>query len=325
MPGVIRSGALVVGESLVDITHAGDETSVHPGGSPLNVAVGLARLGVTTTLATQVGQDAYGDLIRTHLAASAVTLVELEPSRPSSVATARLAADGAAAYTFDLCWDPSPMALPSGCDLLHVGSLGATLAPGADTVAVLARDARRAGLTVSVDPNVRTALTSDLVDVRRRVLGLVAIADVVKLSDEDAAAMFAGRSHDGVLDDLFAAGGVGLVALTRGRKGALLATRAARVAVAAPRVALADTIGAGDSFMAALLTALYDVTGDVTGLGSDDLARIGTFACRVAAITCSRPGADPPWRAELATGTEPAETFRRSYPGPDRSDQEASR
>jgi fructokinase len=102
LPGSAHSGALVVGESLVDVTRAGNETFAYPGGSPLNVAVGMARLGVPTTLATQIGRDAYGELIRSHLGASAVALIELGPPGPTGTATAQLAADGSAAYTFDL-------------------------------------------------------------------------------------------------------------------------------------------------------------------------------------------------------------------------------
>lgn len=305
MPASPRSGVLVVGESLVDITTAGEKTSVHPGGSPLNVAVALARLGVPTTLATQLGHDAYGDLVRTHLVASAVALLELGPPGPTGTATASLDAQGAAAYEFDLRWDPVSLALPAGFDLLHVGSLGATLAPGAELVGTLARDARRTGIGVSLDPNIRTALTPDLAAVRSWVLDLVAHADVVKLSDQDAAALYPGRSHDDVLDHLLGSG-PGLVALTRGGEGALLATPTARVRVPAQPVTVVDTIGAGDSFMAALLSALRDRGHGAGALDHDELARAGTFACRAAATACSRPGADPPWRAELATGS-PAE------------------
>ncbi len=307
-----RPGVLVVGESLVDITCVGDRQSVHPGGSPLNVAVGLSRLGVPTTLATQLGSDAHGDLIRRHLAASAVTLTRLGPSGPSGptgTATARLDSAGAASYSFDLRWDPKRAVLPPEVDHLHVGSLGAILAPGADAVADLARDARESGSSVSLDPNIRADLTPDLAQVRRRVSRLVAVADVVKLSDEDAGALFPGRSHDDVLDDLLASGAPRLAVMTLASAGALLATASARVSVAAPPIRLVDTIGAGDSFMAALLTTLRE-----TGPPADreSLLSAGSFACRAAAISCSRAGADPPWRAELAATTAAAPST--SYP-----------
>jgi len=295
------SGALVVGESLVDVTRSttGQET-VHPGGSPLNVAVGLARLGQRTTLATQIGDDAYGRLLRAHLAGSGVVVAELGPPGPTGRATAQLDAEGRAAYTFDLRWDPDPMPSPAGFDVVHVGSLGAALDPGADRVATLARDAGSSGARVSLDPNLRPALTPDLTQVRRRTLALAATAAIVKLSDEDAALLFPGRPLESVAADIMTLGdGVELVAITLGRDGALLRNPTAQVRVPADPVHVVDSIGAGDAFMASLLVQLIGRGEPVSTLDERSLAGVGAFACRAAAVTCSRPGADPPWRDEL--------------------------
>lgn len=309
---MLGSGVLVVGESLVDIT--GTEAIAHPGGSPLNVAVGLARLGQCTTLATQLGDDAYGDVVSAHLAASGAGLVRLAPVRPTGSATVRVDADGQAAYRFNLRWDPEPLEMPAGHDLLHVGSLGSTLAPGAETVAQLVGDARQAGVAVSVDPNVRPTLTPDVSDVRRRVLHLAGLAQVVKLSEDDAAVLFPGRTADDVLGDLLAAG-PDLVALTRGSAGAQLATASARTQVTARRVRVVDTIGAGDSFMAALLAVLREQGWTLDRLDAADLAEVGGFACRAAGMTCGRRGADPPRRIELPGSSGSALSGQRSYPG----------
>ena len=223
-----RSRILVVGESLVDITVDGENVSVRPGGSPLNVAVGLARLGVSTTLMTQLGDDEHGELVRAHLAASGVDVVLLGSSARTASATARLSRDGHASYSFDLRWDPPPQSLPDGYDVLHVGSLGSTVPPGSDVVARLVREASEGEVAVSVDPNVRPAMAPDIEDLRRRVDQLLAHADVVKLSDEDAQVLWPGRSPDRVLDEVLNAGTPDLAVITGGRAGAVLASTSAR-------------------------------------------------------------------------------------------------
>lgn len=292
---------LVVGEALVDLTESPTGlVEAHPGGSPLNVAVGMARLGVSTTLAAQVGDDEYGDLVRDHVDASEVDLRSLPPHRAeTSIAQATLDAAGVASYRFDLEWDPDEMPTPEDFDLVHTGSIGATLAPGADAVAALVAQAHAAGVPVSYDPNVRPAITPDLADVRARVDWLVAHASYVKLSDEDA------RTLRPDLDPLayaaaIADAGPRLVVVTRGGDGVTLLSGDTTVEVAAQRVPVADTIGAGDSFMAALLAGLV-VRGwlDRRAYDVEALEWLGTLAAQAAAITCSRPGADPPWRKEL--------------------------
>ena len=291
---------LVVGESLVDVTQTpGRPDAKHPGGSPMNVAVGLARLGVPTTLATQLGDDEHGERVRDHLAESGVRLAPTASSGPTATATARLDADGHATYEFDLRWDLSELPDPADHALLHVGSIGAWMPPGAQAVADLVARARAAGVAVSFDPNIRPALAPDLEAVGRRIRGLAGAAQVVKLSDEDAATLDSGSDADAVADELLGLGRA-LVALTRGGEGARLVSGSERVEIVADDIVVADTIGAGDSWMAALLAGI--VTRGWThcvAFSRAQLEWLGGLAATAAAITCSRPGADPPWRREL--------------------------
>ena len=291
---------LVVGEALVDVRVEDGRTSEHPGGSPLNVAVGLARLGVPTTLAAQLGDDPHGRMVAAHVEASGVDLVRLPPHGRTATATARLEAGGGATYDFDLRWDPVQLPDPGGFRLVHVGSIGATLAPGANAVLALTREASAAGVPVSVDPNLRPSITPDIEQARGYVQPMMTLASIVKLSDEDADVLWPGQGPDAVLDLLAAAPGEPLVAMTRGGAGASLGAGGSRRAAAGREVAVADTIGAGDSFMAALLAGalLHDLVG-ADAWTTPVLDWLGGVAVEAASITCSRPGADPPWASEL--------------------------
>jgi fructokinase len=285
------TAALVIGEALVDVVvHPGGAApTAHPGGSPANVAVGLARLGVPTTLHSDYGSDEHGRSIATHLAASGVaTTPSTVGDRPTSLATARIAADGAATYEFAVTWDPAPVEA-RGYAVVHTGSIGAALEPGASTVEEALRGAD--GL-VSFDPNIRPALMPERAVALSRVERLVALADVVKASDEDVAWLYPDLAVADVLER-WAALGPRLVVVTRGGAGADAVGPAGPLRVEAPRTTVADTIGAGDSFMAGLLADLLE-------RGFDDPAATLRFAARCAAITVARPGADPPRRAELA-------------------------
>ena len=291
---------LVVGEALVDVRVEGGRTSEHPGGSPLNVAVGLARLGVPTTLAAQLGDDPHGRMVASHVEASGVDLVRLPPHGSTATATARLEAGGGATYEFDIRWDPVQLPDAGGFGLVHVGSIGATLAPGANAVLALTREASSAGVPVSVDPNLRPSITPDIEQARGYVEPMVTLASIVKLSDEDADVLWPGKGPDAVLEMLATAPGAPLVAMTRGGAGASLGTGARRVRAVGRAVDVADTIGAGDSFMAALLAGvlLHDLA-DTDRWTAPVLDWLGAVAVEAASITCSRPGADPPWASEL--------------------------
>ena len=306
---VTPARVLVVGESLVDVVRTSGNDSVHPGGSPLNVAVGLRRLDVPTTLHSSFGVDAHGRAIARRLEASGVTITPgTINDRPTSVALATIGADGGATYSFSIDWDPAPGEVAAGTiDALHVGSIGAALEPGAARVERLTAELRPSAI-ISFDPNIRPQLMGSADVARPRVERLIALSDVVKASDEDIAWLYPGANVDEVVEGWLTRG-PGLVVVTRGDSGADAVTAQGSVYVPAPTATVVDTIGAGDSFMSGLLAALSDLEllrvdqrKALRSLSAADTRRILQFAVRCAAFTVSRPGADPPSRADLAAG-----------------------
>jgi fructokinase len=296
---------VVVGEALVDLVlRVGEKAPLaRPGGSPMNVAVGLARLGHDVELVTRLGDDPYGALVRSFVEDSGVRLA---PSATvagarTSTALARLDAAGAASYEFDIDWTLPDLTLPDDVDAVHVGSLGTWLEPGAQCVRDLVQQARDRGLLVSYDPNARPALVDDREAFARSVAGWAELADVVKASAEDVEFIADGERPPwtSVLD-----------VVTHGADGVQVAMAAGWLAHPGIEVDVVDTIGAGDSFMAGLLD----------GLAREDLldrTRLRHAAERVfdtvipaaaqaAAITCGREGADPPTRSELEAALEAA-------------------
>jgi fructokinase len=318
-------GVLVVGEALIDIVEsAPGERVEHAGGSPFNVAIGLGRVGVRTTLATQLGPDPRGDLLRAKLTESGVTTVGCTPiPEHTATATATLGSDGGATYSFDLRWDPESLPGPEHFDAIHVGSLGTSVAPGAETVAELVRAASARGTTVSYDPNVRLAVEPDAERWRRVADELVPHASVVKLSDEDAAVLFPGLDIQTVALRLAAARRLAVV--TSGADGLVLANSGTLVRVSARPVAVADTIGAGDSVMAAVLFWMHQRRWpDAGGLTRADLLDLGALCAAAAAITVSRPGANPPTRRELASAVSyPPEPRKNPFDSPEDTDKKS--
>ncbi|MFF3110333.1 carbohydrate kinase [Kitasatospora sp. NPDC057904] len=286
---------LVIGECVADVVRAdGVPDRVHPGGSPANVAYGLARLGRAATLLTQLADDAHGRLIRAHLEAAGVTVrAEAVARTPSAVV--ELDGEGRAQYAFDIGWT---LGTPHGVDLLgpdvpgylHIGSIAAVTEPGAAAVlGVVERLRGRA--SVSYDPNVRPALMGERAGAVRRVERCVALSHVVKASDEDLAWLYPDEDPESVARHWLGLGPA-VVAVTLGVAGAVALTAdGAREQVAARPVRVADTVGAGDSFMAAFLHARA---------GGAPLAVCLAHAVTAAAVTVSRPGANPPSSAELA-------------------------
>jgi fructokinase len=301
----------VVGEALVDLVGSrGGRTFVaHPGGSPANVALGLGRLGSPVTLTTRLGEDAFGALIAGHLEASGVVVDRgARPWGPTSLAVATLAA-GVASYDFRLTWDVAdlpPLAVETRC--LHTGSLATVLAPGdAAVVDLIRRERERGRVTVSYDPNVRPALLGTPEAARPGIEQLVALSDVVKVSDEDLRWLYAGEPDEDVARRWLSTGPA-LVIVTRGAGGSFAVTRRVELRRPAPTIELVDTVGAGDSFTSGLLDGLRraDLLGGPRRTALEDvdeatLASILDVASVIAAITCSRPGADPPTRAEVDT------------------------
>lgn len=303
----------VIGEALVDVVQRSSGVDAHVGGSPLNVAVGLARLDHAVQFIGRFGKDAYGESIAAHLRSSSV-MVPLPPDgSPTGVATALIDDDGAASYTFDLAWDLPGLAarLPfmlQGTSLLHTGSIATMLEPGAADV-LAAVEYAHPNATVSFDPNCRPSIIKDRAYARAQVERFVALADVVKASDEDLEWLYPGVD---VLESarrwlgLGGSGGPAVVVVTRGADGPWGVTAAGEAQVGAPRVEVVDTVGAGDSFMAALLSAIVDrgLAGaqnrdELHAMPAEVLEGLLNHAARAAAVTVSRPGANPPTRAEL--------------------------
>jgi fructokinase len=232
---------------------------------------------------------------------------------PTSVATALVDDDGAATYTFDLAWELPGLAerLPfmlQGTTLLHTGSIATMLAPGAADV-LAAVEHSHPSATISFDPNCRPSIITDADYARHQAEKFVTLSDIVKASDEDLAWLYPGVD---VLDSarrwlsLGGAGGPAMVVVTRGATGPWGITAAGEAEFAAPRVEVADTVGAGDSFMAALLSGVVDrgLAGaqnraELRALPAEDLTALLAHAARAAAVTVSRAGANPPTRAEL--------------------------
>ncbi|KQV74961.1 hypothetical protein ASC61_08100 [Aeromicrobium sp. Root344] len=292
--------ALIVGEALVDVVQRpGSEPEPHAGGSPFNVAVGLSRLDVPTRLAAQLADDPYGDLLRDRLYESDVALDVLEPvpARTSS-ARATLAEDGSASYEFDLTWDPAALPDPGDFEVVHVGSLGTSLEPGATLVADLVVMADALGVPVSYDPNVRLTVEPDAEVWRRTFEAIAPHAGIIKMSDEDATSLFPGEAPEALAQRLAADGA--LVAITLGGDGAVVANAQGVATIEPATVSVVDTIGAGDSFMAAMLAwcSAYSWP-SAAELDLTELTDLGMYASSAAAITCSRPGADPPRTADL--------------------------
>jgi fructokinase len=301
---------VVVGEALVDLVgqRGGRTFAAHPGGSPANVALGLARLGNRVTLKTRVGRDAFGAMIREHLEASGV-VVDAGPGDdafPTTLAVATLAA-GVAAYDFRIEWDvPSLVPLPVETRCLHTGSVGTVLPPGAaNVVDLMEREHARGRVTVSYDPNVRPALMGEPARARPAVERLVALSDVVKVSDEDLRWLYPDRPDDEVAA-AWLARGPALVVVTRGGAGVYAVSRNAELRRGAIPIDLVDTVGAGDSFTSGLLDGLRraDLIGGprheaLAAIDEATLEDVVAEAARIAGITCSRPGADPPTRAQL--------------------------
>lgn len=301
--------ALIVGEALIDVVHTPDgAVAEHPGGSPANVALGLGRLGRDAHLLSWFADDAHGALLRRHLESSGVTIVAgSDTAGRTSIAVARVDADGVASYDFDLSWQvPARWTAPAAAPVVvHTGSIAAVLEPGGPDVAHIL-EALRGTATVTYDPNLRPSLMPAAVVTRPVVERLVALSDVVKVSDEDLAWLEPG-AHPTEVALRWAASGPALVVVTRGGEGATAVTVDGRVIdVAAPQVTVADTVGAGDSFMGGLIDGLWSVG----LLGAAHRARLRdadetvlrsvlTRCAEIAAITVGRPGADPPTSAEI--------------------------
>jgi fructokinase len=296
--------ALVIGEALIDIVERdGRVTGEHVGGSPLNVAVGLARLGRGVDFLTHIGADDRGRRIVDYVKRSGVRLVSGSMSAartPTSLAT--LDASGSAQYLFDIEWQLAGTPEVAPPLVAHTGSIATVLEPGCRaTMALL--DAYHLSATITFDPNVRPALIEDADIARGRIDRLVERCDVLKASDEDLRWIDPHHSPEQVARTWLGLG-PSIVAVTMGDQGAFAMCAAGTVRVPARPVNVVDTVGAGDAFMTGLIDALWSL--DLLGanrrsalarIGLDALNAVVQTAALSSALTVARAGADLPDRA----------------------------
>ncbi len=304
---------VAIGEILVDFTPVVEDGRtvgfrMHPGGSPYNVAIALARMGVAVEFAGKASTDLFGRVLVDHLrregvgtrflsrspAPSTLAFVALEGGEPSFAFYGEGAADTLL----------QPDDLPAGiaaAGVLHFGSISLLRGPSAATIADVVERLRGHAL-LSFDPNVRPSLVTDAAVYRQTLARMFRAADLVKMSEADAHWFAPDRPADSVAAEVRSQGPA-LVVITQGARGAFARTAAAHTQVAAPEVRVVDTVGAGDAFTAGLVCALAqrDATTReaVERLRADELQAVLRFAAAAAALTCMREGADPPRRREV--------------------------
>ena len=306
---------LSCGDALIDFVpvvaaDGRDAVRAAVGGSCLNVAVGISRLGAGSGFVGGISTDLYGRMIADHATASGVdlrhatrsdhqTTLAFVQSSPANRNTPSMTPGRPRAN-----WSYQHGSIPfDAVDAVHVGSTTLVHTRGAAEATNLIADARPT-TTISFDPNCRPNLVQDRQAYRARMNTFAGSADLVRMSDVDFDYLYGGTDFAALASALLARGS-SLVVVTRGTNGALAWHRTAgAIEVDAPQIDVVDTIGAGDSFQAALLVALraqYRIERTkLRSIGAAELQRAVSFACRCAAITCTRAGADPPRRSEVA-------------------------
>ena len=299
---------VVCGEALIDMISNGNRAQqAVPGGGPFNTARSLSRLGVPTAFLGRLSDDVFGRQLAEKLLSEGVSL-ELAGfgSEPSTIAIANLNTEGAAEYQFlvqgtsapNLTPEMVPEKLGPQVNAIHVGTLGLVLEPMASTLVDLIRREHGRRL-VMLDPNIRIGLVPDS-GYRGRVLEAISHSTIVKASEADLAWLYPGLAYEDSAERILNEG-VSLVVVTLGADGAFGAHRDMRIRVEALRVEVVDTIGAGDAFGAGLLAWLHDhdaIRPDLS-LQSEELLDALRFACMAGTLTCTRAGAEPPWKSEM--------------------------
>ena len=305
---------VVCGEALFDVFSAGDTPTgmamdARVGGSPFNVAVGLARLAQPVCFLSQVSQGFLGERLMKTLQAEGVNTTTVQRSEaPTTLSLIGLDTKGVPSYSFygegcaDRLLTPDALAtLPDGVRAINFGSFATVVGPTSVTQRMLVEREYQRTL-IAYDPNIRLNVEPDLEVWRDQIEWMLPHTQLLKVSEEDLQLVM-----PGITRAAFAAGalakGVKLVVVTRGGDGAEAWNAQGAVSVPPVKVTVIDTVGAGDTFQAALLTWLAErdaVSGaGLAALSADAVRDALGFAARAAAITCSRRGADMPRRAEL--------------------------
>lgn len=309
---------IICGEALIDIFVDDNSKSVQTsfplqasvGGSPFNVAIGLARLGQHVSLLTGLSTDIFGQRLSSVLVSEGVSQeLIVKKDSPSTVAFIEKNKEGVPSYLFlgEGAADRSlstadidiQMDTPTA---IHLGSYSIVAQPTADSLLGLVKNFSGKCL-ISLDPNIRAIVEPDMKVWQIRVEELVTLADIVKISDEDLELLYPDNAPEDILEKWLDTG-LKMIVLTRGGEGSTLWSSQAKVNVATPNITVIDTVGAGDTYQAALLESLGNLIADhgyewATQLSSDKLTEIGSYAAAAAAITCSRQGADLPTKSEI--------------------------
>ncbi|MCE5255987.1 MAG: carbohydrate kinase [Spirochaetaceae bacterium] len=314
------------GENLIDMvpmeglpnTHYGC-FKVAPGGCPFNSAIAAARLGADVSFLGKIAGDFLGDKLFGRLAANGVKtgLIRRVP-QPVTLAFVERSPEGENKYAFyaekaadrSLAPGDLPASLPPETHYLLAGSISLVLEPSASTIrSLIERECANDGAAtlLSYDPNVRPSLIPDKAAFRKDFESICSIAAIVKASDSDIAWVYdssdKGSDIDAIVSHILDLGAAA-VFLTRGEKGSVAATRKTRVSCRAAEVKVVDTIGAGDTFHAAIVTALDSMgirtKAEVASLDQETLFALAQFASAASALNCTKEGADPPTHAELA-------------------------
>jgi fructokinase len=308
---------VVGGESLIDLVsepRQGNDAirmQAHPGGSPYNCAIALAKLGNSTGYLCPISKDGFGTYLLEPLAEAGVrVLLEERVAAPTTLAVVTLDAQGKAQYEFyrgaDRAFTAEGMiaALPDKLTLFQIGGFCPILPEDAAAWIEVVRAAVAKGATISIDPNVRPSLVEDFAAYKQRLSAFLDLAHLIKVSEEDLQALDAGKSIEAHAAELLARPNCELVVVTLGEGGSRAFTAAgqAHAGIYAPP-AFGDTVGAGDSLMAGILTWLEETGSLRPGvLGAlDDAALAATlrFGAVVAGLNCAQKGCRPPGRSEV--------------------------
>lgn len=303
---------IVAGEALIDMNPAplsGQTAYVpHPGGSPYNVAVGVGRLGAPVEFLGRFSSDGFGELLQGHVRQSHVGLNYATRGPELTTLALVTPTDSGEFFSFycentaDRLMLPEdlPHTLPGGA-ALHFGSISLLLEPTASTLELLMRRESRQRL-LTLDPNVRPFLIRDKGEYLERLAGWLEQVDLVKVSQADLEWLYPGESLEDVAK-AWKKHGPALVIVTRGGQGGFAVTDGEIIRAAAPKIEVVDTVGAGDSFMSGTLAWLWRSQAlsraAIQALSPEQVGQLLEFAVRVAAMTCTRAGADPPWENEV--------------------------
>lgn len=299
---------LCCGEALIDMlpVQGGAAFAPHPGGAVFNTAIALGRLGAPTGFFSGLSADFFGDMLRASLAESRVdTSLCVTAARPCTLAFVRLVG-GQATYAFYDEMTAGRMLSeadlpPLSAEALFFGGISLVAEPCGATYEALMTRAHQAGRVTMIDPNIRPGFVTDPAAYRARLGRMLAMADIVKLSLEDLD-WLAGDQSDAFVAGLID-GGTALVLLTDGGKGATAVSAQHRLFEPARKVAVVDTVGAGDTFNAGVLASLHGAGAlsreALAGLDESALRAALRLGAAAAAVTVSRAGANPPWPSEL--------------------------